>query len=120
MLAFWSRVSGRRAARRRAEADAVSACEALRADTPIMGATLVAEEPERFVVRVFVGVRDDAPPKMLPPWAECLVFAIRKDALAERSSPDAESADAYREAAPGDRVTLLSDADGSAYQPTLR
>lgn len=120
MLAFWSRVSGRRAARRRAEADAVSACETLRADTPIIGATLVAEEPERFVVRVFVGVRNDDPPQTLPPWTECLVFAIRKDAFAEAASPDAASPDAYREAAPVERVTLLSDADGSAYRPTLR
>jgi hypothetical protein len=40
---------------------------------------ICADEPERYVVRVFVGRRDDTIAAKLPPWRDCLVFAVPKD-----------------------------------------
>jgi hypothetical protein len=39
---------------------------------------ICADESERYVVRVFVGLRGQNQ-RMLPPWRECLIFGVRKD-----------------------------------------
>ena len=40
---------------------------------------ICADEEARFVVRVFVGRRDDLGPAKLPPWRECPILAVPKD-----------------------------------------
>jgi hypothetical protein len=46
-----------------------------------MGASVCADEAERYVVRVFCG-RRDLPPGPQPPWRECLVFAVARGTFA--------------------------------------
>jgi hypothetical protein len=81
--------------RRRARAQAEAACRRLRPGAPIVGTWLCAEEPERFVVRVFCGTRAES--LRAPQWNECLVFAVTPDAA---------------------RAELL--VDDVAYRPTVR
>jgi hypothetical protein len=48
-------------------------------DDPVMGAAVCADEPTRYVVRVFCGVRDDPVVRMLPPWKHCFIFSVSKN-----------------------------------------
>lgn len=59
---------------------AAQSCQILRPDEPIFGVIVCADEPDRYVVRVFCGKRRFEPeyPRM-PPWRECLIFAVMKD-----------------------------------------
>ena len=43
-----------------------------------MGTWLCAEETDRYVVRVFCGLRAEEPVRRMPPWRECIVFAVTK------------------------------------------
>ena len=59
---------------------AAQSCQALRPDDSILGAIVCADEPDRYVVRVFCGERRFEPEyPRLPPWRECLIFAVTKD-----------------------------------------
>ena len=52
-------------------------CQRLLPNEPVMGSALCANEPTRYVVRVFCGER--APNvERLPSWKECRVFAVPK------------------------------------------
>ena len=59
---------------------AVQSCQILRPDEPIFGVVVCADEPERLVVRVFCGERRfETEYFLMPPWRECLIFAVTKD-----------------------------------------
>jgi hypothetical protein len=77
-LSFWHFISSA-PARRRARAAAEALARDCRPHEPILGAVICAEEDERYVVRVFVGKRDNPHSERLPPWRECLVFAVPKN-----------------------------------------
>lgn len=63
-------------------------CAALFPGEPRHGSWVCADEPERFVVRVFCGDRAGSPAR-LPPWRECVVVAVDKATLtAERVADD--------------------------------
>ena len=67
-------------ARAMAKEAASRACHTLLPGEPILGATICADEPGRYVVRVFCGNRPASPEVYrLPPWRECLIFAVMKD-----------------------------------------
>jgi hypothetical protein len=56
------------------------ACHDLLPGEAIMSASVCADEPSRYVVRVFCGERPaSAEARMLPPWRECLIFAVTKN-----------------------------------------
>ena len=66
-------------ARASAREAASQACHALRPGEPILGSCICADEPNRYVVRVYCGNRPDFEIHRLPPWRECLIFAVMKD-----------------------------------------
>ena len=78
-----------RRARRAARDTAEAACRALRPGEWIMGTWLCAEEADRYVVRVFCGRRGDTEVRM-PPWRECVVFAVAKATFAANVIEDDE------------------------------
>jgi hypothetical protein len=51
------------------------ACARLMPNEPILGTALCANEPDRYVVRVFCGKRDPYVER-LPPWTDCKVFVV--------------------------------------------
>ncbi len=65
-------------------------CQALLPGEPVMGASICADEPGRYVVRVFCGIRPASPATYrLPPWRECWVVAVAKETYsAERITDD--------------------------------
>lgn len=55
-------------------------CGRLYAGDPVRSSSVCADEPTRFVVRVFCGYRD--PPRDLRPqitWARCIIVAVDKN-----------------------------------------
>ena len=59
---------------------ACQACQAMHPDEPIFGVVVCADEPERYVVRVFCGERRYEPMYYrMPLWRECLIFAVLKN-----------------------------------------
>jgi hypothetical protein len=75
--AMWlQRVLARRRARKGACAAAEAGARTLRPKDPILSSVILAEENGRYVVRVFVGLRDETDPVLGPGWRECLVFAV--------------------------------------------
>ena len=56
-------------------------CQQSHPDEPLHGSWICANEPTRFVVRVFVGQREFTG-TMLPPWRVCLIVAVDKTTLA--------------------------------------
>jgi hypothetical protein len=76
---MFGRLLSRFGARGRARELAQESCRRLRPGEPILGTWLCANEPERYVVRVFLGERTGDPVKGLPRWRECLIFAVNKD-----------------------------------------
>lgn len=77
---------------------ASQACHSLFPDEQIRRTSICADEPSRYVVRVFCGDRPTSPELLkLPPWRECLIFAVMKNSYA------------------AERVT-----DDEKYRPTLR
>ena len=71
MLALFAGVRARRQAER--------LCGRLYADDPVQSSWVYANEPTRFVVRVFCGHRDP-PPSLFPrlPWRRCVIVAVDK------------------------------------------
>jgi len=58
-------------------------CRSLLPEEPILGTVICADEADRYVVRVFFGDRPfSAETYMLPPWKECLIFAVTKNSYA--------------------------------------
>jgi hypothetical protein len=76
-------------ARKKAGEVAVLACKKRFPDELIRGAVTCADEPGRYVVRVFYGNRPIAP-VMQPPWRGCLIVAVRKDTYADEVIVDDE------------------------------
>jgi len=75
-------------AKARAKAAATEACRALLPMEPILGTWICADETDRYVVRVFCGHRPPSGEK-LPPWRECVIFAVTKDThTAQRLTDD--------------------------------
>jgi hypothetical protein len=69
-------VGARALARRMAR----QSCRALLPQEPILGTSVCADEPDRYVVRGFCGNRTTSTENYrLPPWRECLIFAVTKD-----------------------------------------
>jgi hypothetical protein len=67
-------------ARKKAREVAIGACRKLLPDEPVCGAGICADEPDRYVVRVFYGNRYVSPTtSRLPPWRGYLIVAVRKD-----------------------------------------
>lgn len=59
---------------------AAQSCRILRPDEPIFGTVVCADEPDRYVVRVFCGNRRFEPEYLrMPSWRECLIFAVMKN-----------------------------------------
>lgn len=80
-------MGGRAIARRMAR----ESCRALLPEEPILGASVCADEPGRYVVRVFCGNRPvSVETYRLPPWRECLIFAVAKDTHAVQQLTDNE------------------------------
>lgn len=65
----------------RARRIAEALCKATYPDEPVHGSWIGANEPARFVVRVFYGQRPLTYEK-LPPWRGCLIVAVDKTTLA--------------------------------------
>ncbi len=68
-------------AQKRARAAAAEACRIARPTEAILGSVVCADEEERHVVRVFIGRRErgkDSFEPRLPPWRQCLIFAVPK------------------------------------------
>jgi hypothetical protein len=79
MLRLWSLLFAPSRAREKARDVAVRACEKHLPGEPIRGAVICADEPDRYVIRVFYGNRDRSPETFrLPPWRGCLIVAVEK------------------------------------------
>lgn len=66
---------------------------------PIRGSVICADEPDRYVVRVFCGTREvSLDTYMLPPWRECLIFAVAKDTYSAALLTDDDDEEKYRPA----------------------
>jgi hypothetical protein len=76
-MSLWSLIASI-PARARAQRSAEEECRRRRPAESIFGSAVCADEGTRYVVRVFVGRRDKSPTFLLPPWRECLVFAVPK------------------------------------------
>ena len=58
-------------------------CRELYPGEPLQGSWICANEPTRFVVRVFCGHEVRTTPYfMLPPWKICVIVAVHKTTLA--------------------------------------
>ena len=73
--------------RKRACALAEKACLVTRPQEPIYASQIYADRPDRFIVRVFCG-RRSASVYLMPPWKECLVFAVVKGSNAVEELTD--------------------------------
>ena len=62
--------------RRRAREAAIELVRSARPGERVRGAVVVDEDAERYVVRVFIGDRENREAAMLPPWRECLIVAV--------------------------------------------
>lgn len=84
-------------ARRRAEA----LCQQTNPAEPLLGSWICANEPGRFVVRVFYGQREwtSEVATMMPPWRDCLIVAVDKASL---------------------HAVPVEGEDAAPYQPVLR
>jgi hypothetical protein len=76
--------SARRAARV-AEALAVEFASGQHPADELMGSSLVAREPSRFVVRVFLG-RRAVEAALGPPWERCVIVAVPREPSVGRPS----------------------------------
>ncbi|MBC7795268.1 MAG: hypothetical protein H7Z37_00180 [Pyrinomonadaceae bacterium] len=66
-------------------------CRSYVCDEPILGTIICANEPERYVVRVFCGYRKVSVENyLLPPWENCLIFAVAKDSYCVEQITDDE------------------------------
>ena len=76
-------------ARAKARNVAIDACHGAFPDELIHGAWVCADEPDRYVVRVFCGGRQFVigEARMLPPWQTCLIFAVTKNTYAVQRLP---------------------------------
>ncbi len=55
----------------------------------ILGTAICADEPDRYIVRVFCGNRTFSDEMYrLPPWKECLIFAVTKNTYAVEQITD--------------------------------
>lgn len=78
-------------ARALAREAATRLCRAALPGEPILGSVICADEPGRYVVRVFCGNRPASPDTyMSPPWRECLIFAVTKDTYSAARLTDDE------------------------------
>jgi hypothetical protein len=78
-------------ARAAAREAATRLCRTVLPDEPILGSAICADEPGRYVVRVFCGHRPaSAETYLLPPWRVCLVFAVAKDTYSAAQLADDE------------------------------
>ncbi len=62
--------------RKRACEAAVELVQNGRAGERIHGSVVVDEDARRYVVRVFIGERENREAAMLPPWRECVIVAV--------------------------------------------
>ena len=67
--------------RRNAKREAVRLCRRLNSDDPVLGSVVCADETDRYIVRVFFGLRP-ASNLLFPPWRDCLIVAVDKESLA--------------------------------------
>lgn len=82
--------------RRRARRAASEACRLLFPSEPVVGAHICADEPTRYVVRVFFG-KNTQVRTMRPAWKGWLIFAVLKDSLiAEQIKDDGKYRPAVR------------------------
>ena len=79
----------------RARRIAETLCQSLYAGEVFQGSYLIADEPTRYVVRVFIGQREwESVPETLPPWRVCVIVGVDKTTFVAAQIVDGE--EAYR------------------------
>lgn len=61
-----------------AKKESIQLCQLLHPDEMIFGVVVCADEPDRFVVRVFCGQQTEHEFKTVP-WKNCFLFAVSKN-----------------------------------------